>query len=84
MVQGLPMWVPNGNWVCMTALCSGLEKRPQGEAVPRMQALLILYQTSESAFCTKTVGDTGFVPVQPNDSLGLSQGHQGTCRSFQQ
>lgn len=26
----------------------------------------------------------GFVPVQPNDSLELNQGLQGTCSFFQQ
>lgn len=43
MVQGLPVVVPYGNGVCMTALCSGLEEWPSGDAGPYMQALLPLY-----------------------------------------
>lgn len=82
MVQGLPMLVLYRNGVCMTVLHPGLGEWPQGEAAPWMQALAILDNRVLSPPRQWEMGE--FVPVQPSNSLGLSQGLQGTCSSFQQ
>lgn len=37
------MLVPWGNEVCVTALCTGLGEWLQGEALPWMEVLLVLY-----------------------------------------
>lgn len=76
-----PLW-KWGLYDCSAFWLWGMASR-RGSSLDANFALVIL-DNRESLPHRGSGGWGGFVPVQPSNSLGLSQGLQGTCSSFQQ
>lgn len=76
MVQGLPTLFPNEKGVCMTALLSVLRSGLKEKQFPGGKVCLC-YVRQQIVPSPPRLWEMGsFVPVQPNDSLGLSRGLQ--------
>lgn len=76
MVQGVPIQFPHENGVCTTALCSGLRSGLKEKQFP-LRKLCLCYIGQQKVPSLPKLWEMGsFVPVQPNESLGLKQGLQ--------